>query len=65
MNDNYTNKIDKHLSYVSYHTKYLENVFKTICHSRKNLIRQKQQGYKNLESQRHKAKKYTERLINR
>ena len=61
--DCYTDCVDTHLVYLEERLAETESCYKKLCRTRDNILRQKAQGYKNLESQRAQAKKHVEMKI--
>ena len=56
-------KIDTHLVTIEARLNAVESCYKELCRTRENILRQKAQGYKNLESQRAQAKRRVEKKI--
>ena len=58
-----TNAIDTELVTLEAGLNAVESCYKELCRTRENILRQKAQGYKNLESQRAQAKQHVEKKI--
>ena len=62
--DGFGDRVDSHLEKVlEPMLNKVESCYKELCRTKANILRQKAQGYKNLESQRAQAKRHVEKKI--
>jgi len=62
--DGFSDRVDSHLEKVlEPMLNKVESCYKELCRTKANILRQKAQGYKNLESQRAQAKRHVEKKI--